>query len=139
MTEQHIKLHERLDVLMGPKMVAFLDKFRAACASGNPKEIFSIFKGNPAESKVAQLTVEEQMDALQRANVSATETVDTAPATSMDVAVAQGAAVDMTVTGAEKTATKLKKTFQQFLSRLRQNASSGQPILATRALSSQAV
>lgn len=139
MTEQHIKLHERLDVLMGPKMVAFLDKFRAACASGKPKEIFSIFKGNPAESKVAQLTVEEQMDALHKANGTVPEIADAIHPTSMDVAVAQGAAVDTTGVSAEKTAAKLKKTFQNFLSKLRQNASSGQPILATRALSSQAV
>lgn len=134
MTEQHIKLHERLDVLMGPKMVAFLDKFRAAFASGNPREIFAIFQNRPAtESNVAQPTVEQQMAALQSAAISP-EVVESTPTTSMDAAVAQGAAVDMTVKDTEKTSVELKKTFQNFLAKLRLNANSGQPILTTRAL-----
>lgn len=128
MNQQPEVLHERLDSLMGPKLVAFLDRIKAAYASGDYKQVFAAAAAlAKAEGPhTAHPTVEQQVEQqLQKAESS---TVDKAPTTESLPVAATATQPAETVVVSER-ATKKNKNIPDFLAALRQRVKTGMSVL----------
>ncbi len=138
-------LHQRLDALMGPKMVAFLDELKAAYATGNPAEIFKLVGRSKTQNAEvvanAQPTVEEQVEAVLASQASApvealaaSESTPVAALTSMDMALTNANVTPEVKPTLEKTG---KRDIKGILSALHQAFSAGKSPFSITSLSAQ--
>ncbi len=139
-------IHQRLEVLMGATMLAFLNKLKNVYATGKSVEVLGLSartKTKPTEVNSIQPTVEAQVEALRASQTSSPITAPTpsgSTVTSMDVALANASTpaaptgLSEMITTAPKAA---KRSVNGLLSALHRVFSAGQSPFTVTSLSAQ--